>query len=84
MKDIVYSREAIRSLQRMPTNVASTIKLKIDQLAADPHSLANNVTPLKGQPGQYRLRVGDWRVIFTDDGRILGILRIAPRQSAYQ
>ncbi len=43
-----------------------------------------NVTPLKGRPG-YRLRVGDWRVVYELDhaGRRLIVLDIGPRGSIY-
>src|ERR671931_670643 len=34
-------------------------------------ALANNVKKLQGREDEYRLRVGDWRVIFTQDGVIL-------------
>jgi mRNA interferase RelE/StbE len=81
---VSFTKDALRSLQRMPTNTAQLIRRKIDQYAADPRSLAGNVKALRGEPGLYRLRVGDWRVIFTEDGRVLAILKIAPRGSAYE
>jgi mRNA interferase RelE/StbE len=83
MKKVAYSREAIRTLRRMPANVAQRIRSKIEQYAADPASLANMVKALKGEAGCLRLRVGDWRVIFTEDCTVVAIIRIAPRGSAY-
>ena len=56
---------------------------KIDQLAVEPAQLANQVKKLKGRSG-YRLRVGDWRVIFDDNGDVLDILAIGPRGSIYE
>lgn len=82
-KPIEYSREALRTLARIDRKTAGRIIEKIDQLAADPASLANNIRRLKGGGGLMRLRVGDWRVIY-DDGVILEIIRIAPRGSAYE
>lgn len=66
----------------MPANVATTIRIKIDQYAENPASLGNNVKRLKGRAG-WRLRVGDWRVIFDDDGAVLAILAIGPRGGIY-
>lgn len=83
MKRIVYSRAAIRMLRRMPANVARTVRDKIAQYAEDPPALANNVKALKGEPGYLRLRIGDWRVVFTETGEVIAIVRIAPRGSAY-
>jgi mRNA interferase RelE/StbE len=82
MKQIIYTRVARRTLQRMPANTAPLIRSKIEQYAADPDPLANNVLKLQGREG-FRLRVGDWRVVFDEDGRILQILKVAPRGGAY-
>ncbi|KAB2752332.1 type II toxin-antitoxin system RelE family toxin [Brucella anthropi] len=84
MKQITYSREATKTLIKMPANTAKLIRSKIEQYAADPASLANNVKVLKGGEGIFRLRVGDWRVLFTDEGEIIAIVRIAPRGSVYE
>lgn len=81
MKPISYSRAAIKALKRMPANTSGLIVSKIEQYAADPASLANKVTGMKGRAG-IRLRVGDWRVIM-DDGVVLDVLEIGPRGSIY-
>ncbi|AWI55819.1 type II toxin-antitoxin system RelE family toxin [Sinorhizobium fredii] len=83
MKTIRYTREALKTLTQIPANVAKRIRSKIEQYASDPASLANNIKALKGLQGTYRLRVGDWRVIFTEDGEIIAIKKIAPRGGAY-
>lgn len=84
MKRITYSKDALRTLRRMPANVAALIRSKIEQYATDPTSLANNVKALKGEEGVFRLRVGDWRVIFAEDGVVIAIIRVAPRGAAYE
>lgn len=68
----------------MPANTRRLIVAKIEQLAADPRSLANNVKTLKGEPGYRRLRVGDWRVLYRDDGTVLLVTKVAPRGEAYE
>lgn len=82
MKTVVILPRAIRALRRMPRNTALLIRGKIDQYANDPASLANNVTKLQGRSG-FRLRVGDWRVIFDEDGAVIEILDIGPRGGVY-
>ncbi|KQQ47877.1 cytotoxic translational repressor of toxin-antitoxin stability system [Methylobacterium sp. Leaf125] len=84
MKRIAYSKAALKTLSRMPANVSAMICAKIALLAADPATQANNVKALKGEPGVFRLRVGDWRVVYTDQGEILAVIRVAPRGSAYE
>jgi len=41
---------------------------------------------MAGGSGVYRLRVGDWRVLFTLDagGRIMAISRVLNRRDAYR
>lgn len=67
----------------MPANTARVIVAKVEQYAADPASLGNNVKALKGRAG-VRLRVGAWRVIMDDDGAVLAVLKIGPRSSVYE
>lgn len=85
MYDVEYSREAARTLRRMPRNTAELIRSKVASLATEPHAANNNVKALVGRPG-YRLRVGDWRVIYdVNDGlRILAVERVAPRGGVYE
>lgn len=82
MRPIVYSREAQKTLDRIPVNEANRIRAKIKQFAEDPQSLANNVKALAGLPF-VRLRIGDWRVIMDDRGHVLGIVKIGPRGGIY-
>jgi mRNA interferase RelE/StbE len=70
-------------MKRLPRNLSDRIMAKIDQLATDPSSLANNVTALRGEE-VLRMRVGDWRVVFSLADNDLVIHRVAPRGSAYR
>lgn len=81
MKQVTYTRAALKVLRRMPANTAELIVAKVDQYAADPEALANNIKALKGRTG-IRMRVGDWRVIM-DDGVVLAVLDIGPRGGVY-
>ena len=82
MRQISYTKAAIKALRRMPVNTATLIRSKIKAYAQDPGSQANNVKFLKGREG-IRLRVGDWRVIMDDQGNVLAVLDIGPRGGIY-
>lgn len=82
MRRITYTRSALRQLSAIPGLTATRIRLKIEQYAEDPASLAANVRKLQGREG-YRLRVGNYRVVFDDDGKVLDILGVGPRSSIY-
>ncbi len=83
MREVVYSKHAIRTLNRMPANEARRIRSKVLHYAEDPASLANNVKKLKDSR-YYRLRIGDWRVIFGEDGTVVDVIRVAARGEAYE
>lgn len=85
MYSIAFTRDAANVLRKMPRNVAHSIRGKLDALAADPHAPNNNVTKLQGRDG-YRLRVGDWRVLYDlDDGiKVLAVKDIGPRGGIYR
>ena len=84
MFKIRFSKNAGKALHKMPRNLAILIRAKIDEVAADPYAANNNIRALQGRSG-YRLRIGDWRVIYELDDvlRILAVERIAPRGGAY-
>lgn len=81
MKQFLFSRAAATALRRR-ANRAKLIRAKIDQYAADPVSLANNVTELVGIDGK-RLRVGDFRVLFSETEEAIFIEDIGPRGAIY-
>lgn len=84
MHSIEYTKQAVKALASMPSTVRMLVKSKIEALAADPLGAAN-VKKLVGRPG-YRLRVGDWRVIYTlDSGRlVILVLDIGARGGVYK
>lgn len=85
MYSIAYSKEAAKSLQRMPRNTAQLIREKLDIIAADPYADHPNAKKLQGREG-YRLRVGDWRVIYKmqNEQLIIVVLKIASRGEVYK
>jgi len=84
MYAITFSKQADKMLRRMPKNLALKIAEKIKLLALDPHGMSN-VKKLTNHPG-YRLRIGDWRVIYTtcDSKLIVHVIKIKPRGEVYK
>lgn len=81
---VVIGRDAAKSLDRAPTNVQRLVLRKLHDLASDPYARNNNVKRLTGRPG-FRLRVGDWRVIYElrDRELVILVLTFGPRSSVY-
>ncbi len=85
MYDIYYKPLALKALLKMPKNQALLMRNKINALKENPYAKNNNVKRLQEGEG-YRLRVGDWRVIYHIDDKILKILviKIASRGGVYK
>jgi mRNA interferase RelE/StbE len=83
MHSIRYTSDALKALRWMPRNTADLIRRKIQEVAVDP-ATSRNVKKLKGRDG-YRLRVGDWRIVYDLDNGVLVliVIEIGPRGSIY-
>lgn len=81
---VEYETRAIKDLKAIEPKARERIISKITQYAAAPDSQANNIKHLTGSPF-YRLRVGDYRVIFSLDGEItiMTVIRVRHRREAY-
>ena len=70
----------VKTLKRLPRPERERL---LNAIAALP---TGDVRPLQGLPGEWRLRVGDWRVRFRrdDDARVIDVVLVAARGSAYK
>jgi mRNA interferase RelE/StbE len=80
---IVIARRAERELDEIDSRARVRIVRALDQLAVSPYRAAN-IKALKG--GGYRLRVGDYRVLYElqNDALIVLVVRVAHRREAYR
>ena len=69
----------------MPRNTANLIRKKLEIIAANPHAAHPNAKKLQGREG-YRLRVGDWRVIYEiqNERLVIIVLKVASRGEIYK
>jgi mRNA interferase RelE/StbE len=76
------ARKALKSLSRIDRN---RITEKIVMLGRNPDDRSLDIKRLQGEP-YYRLRVGQWRIIFdrNDELKIIAIEKIKPRGDAYK
>jgi mRNA interferase RelE/StbE len=85
---VSYSLDIKASAQRELDRLDDALFARIDRKIL---ALADNPRPpgcrkLKGYRNQWRIRVGDWRVVYViDDGRALvSVTRVAHRREVYE
>lgn len=85
MYKIAFTKQAYKSLRRIPKNVVDRIRIKLDQIAEDPFATHPNVTKLQNRLG-HRLRIGDWRVIFEirNEELIILVIKVGSRGDIYR
>ena len=75
---------ARRELEAIPDNVLSRVIGKMDFLGQNPRPAG--CKKLKGYKDQWRIRVGDWRVLYIidDAASLVSVTRIAHRRELYE
>lgn len=86
MYRVVLKDKAAKFLRRIPKNQALRITEKLKKLAENPLEPNPQVKPLKGYADTYRLRVGDWRVIYErhDSVLVVEVIKIGARGDVYK
>jgi len=84
MYELKFSKQVVKVLRKLPKNVKQHIEQKLQQLAKNPFDMAHvkALTNLNA----YRLRVGDWRIIYTVEEACLEIwiIKLASRGEVYK
>ncbi|HUB84526.1 MAG TPA: hypothetical protein VL971_02455 [Rhizomicrobium sp.] len=80
MKTVAYTRTAIKALRKMPGKDSKAVMAKMDNYAAGG---SEDVKALQGSD-LFRLRHGNWRAIFGQDGTVLTVFNVAKRGEVYR
>jgi mRNA interferase RelE/StbE len=81
---IEFTQAAERGLRGMPERDRSRIARRIDALGENPRPMG--VRKLSGAENQYRIRIGDYRVIYAIEDQLLTVLviRVGNRRDIYR
>lgn len=81
---VLLKRDPERIMRRLPADLRRRIQQAINALADDPRHAG--VVAVKGLSSAYRVRVGDWRIVYQieDDVLIVLVLEVAPRGEVYR
>lgn len=81
MRAIAWSDRARTDVRNLDRETAMRIFNALHRFA---ETGEGDVRKLAGDSGELRLRVGDWRVRFTDDSKTLNIHTVLHRKEAYR
>lgn len=76
-----FSEEALGQLRALPREQRRRIGQRLDALQQD---LRGDVKKLAGQAGRYRLRVGDYRILFALEKDLIFVHLVKDRKDAYR
>ena len=80
-----WRERAVRRLRAIPQPAALTILRAVTPLGDDPRRPDADIKKLAGYSDRYRLRVGDYRVIYeiADEQLIILVVGVGHRREAY-
>lgn len=79
--DLEFKPRAVKDIRAMPARIQSRVLARIEAMST---GLRGDVKRLTGSTGEYRLRVGDYRVLFEIEGKSIVVYRIRHRREAYR
>lgn len=81
---IEWKRSAVKELKDLPGHIVARIIAVVDDLSINPFPYG--VKKLSGSEHTYRIRVGDYRVVYTVETALLliEIVRVRHRRDAYR
>ena len=81
---VEFAASALREFKHLERAVQRRIATRLDELANNP--LPSGVKKLQGEPDLYRIRIGDYRVLYRVDRKrmTVPILKIGHRREVYR
>lgn len=85
MYDVRFSRMALKDLKGIARPMRQRIEAELLQLAQDPADPNLDVKAMRGSKS-YRLRIGEFRVIYTREDviKIITVIKVGNRRDAYR
>lgn len=82
--EVVISRSARREIERLPDRLVRQILRRLDGLALEPRPVG--VRKLQGAQDLYRIRAGDYRVIYriVESRTMVDVVAVRHRSDAYR
>ncbi len=81
---VVFARSARKELQNLDLQVARRILKQVEALVANPRP--SGVVKLEGASDLWRIRVGEWRVVYriSDRDGLIDVIAVRHRRDVYR
>jgi mRNA interferase RelE/StbE len=81
---VILTRQPQKVLRKLPQDVLQRISRALDELSKD--ARPSGCKKLAGYDNLFRLRVGDWRIVYAieDERLVILVLEVVPRGDAYR
>ncbi|BAY60780.1 plasmid stabilization system [Calothrix brevissima NIES-22] len=82
--EVKFTKGASKAFKKLSQELQDRIQPKIDNLAIEPRP--SGVKKLKGEENTYRIRVGDYRIIYEifDDVLLVSVVEVGHRSDVYK
>ncbi|QSV64368.1 MAG: type II toxin-antitoxin system RelE/ParE family toxin [Dolichospermum sp. DL01] len=82
--EIIITKTIQKQLDNLPNNIQERVYEKIAQLAEEPRP--DGVVKLKGYDNEYRIRIGDYRLVYEirDEQLIVLLVQCKHRRDVYK
>ncbi len=83
---VEFTRSAEKEFERLPAKMRSNTAEALQLLSQNPYSELLKIKKLKGAEDLYRIRIGDYRIVYEsrNERRIVLVIKIGHRSKIYR
>jgi len=83
---IVFQKSAYKEYTKLPKRVREKVDESLEILSISPFHDILNFKKIRGKDNHYRVRVGDYRIVYTpkDSTLVIRIIRVGHRKDIYK
>ena len=79
-----FTPKSLKQFRKLDKQIQFRIIKKLDQYCSEPDPLVHSDSITDQELGEYKFRIGDYRVVFDLEGDLLTIHRVGDRKDVYK
>ncbi len=83
---VLFQKSAYKEYRKLPKSVQNKVDEVLEILSINPLGEVLRFKKIRGKENHYRIRVGDYRIIYTpqNDQLIIRVIRVGHRKDVYR